>query len=335
MTQDEIMMSLCINEAWKYQTLALKNPSVGSMIVDKNGKILSLEVHNHFGNPHAEVKALKKAYEILTQKQCPFDSAIEIHQFLKANHQNIFNDCIIYVTLEPCNHYGKTPPCAELLENIKPKKIIIGAIEENQEASGGIKRLEKAGIEIISNVCNKEAKDLLYPFQRLKNTGHFNLFKIAQRLNGDYKSGKISSESSQIFTHNQRSIIDSLIISGNTIRNDLPTLDSRFSENKKSPNIKILSHQKKFDLKIPMFSIPNREIKIYNEISELGLESGFNLIEGGWELFKNLYKYIDMLLLHISPTLKNGIQNHDFLFDGELLKTQKLGNDALLWIKKS
>ncbi|PAF42967.1 bifunctional diaminohydroxyphosphoribosylaminopyrimidine deaminase/5-amino-6-(5-phosphoribosylamino)uracil reductase RibD [Helicobacter sp. 11S03491-1] len=337
MNSDEELLSLCIQEAWRYQSLTLPNPAVGAMVLGEGGEILSIRAHTRSGYAHAEINALKDAYEVLSGKVCPFSQSQDIHHYLQHHHQGIFEKCSIYVTLEPCNHYGKTPPCAELLENIRPKKIVIGALERQGEAHGGSQRLKKAGINVECGVLESGCEDLLYPFLCLRQKGHFNLFKIAQRLNGDYQSGKISGRESIEFTHNQRSIANTMIISGKTAREDKPILDARYGleiYGKKAPNIKILSTHKKFDSSIPLFHVHERHVQICSEPSELGLDCGFNLIEGGWKLFETLSSFVDMVLIHISPTIISNSANNGFFWQGKMLHTQKLGDDGLIWIKK-
>lgn len=337
MNSDEYLLSLCVNEAWKYQTLTLPNPSVGAMVVDSKGEILSVCAHQKAGCSHAEVNALKMAFEKLTGIQCDLKGAVDIHHFLRRNHKGIFRDCSIYVTLEPCNHYGKTPPCAELLEEICPKRVIIGSCENQQESKGGAERLKNCGIEVVTNVLQKECDALLYPFLCLKEKGHFNLFKIAQRLNGDYKSGLISSQEGRVFTHNQRCVADKIIISGKTMRSDKPTLDTRYSApfyQGRLPDVKILTREKPC-YEAPLFEVPDREVEFCSKVEHLKLESGFNVIEGGWDLFESLHLYVDMLLSHISPTLSADTHSKGLAWNGELLYVQKLGNDGMLWIKRS
>lgn len=162
---DNFYMRLAIDEAWKYQLLTYPNPAVGCVIV-KDGKLLSIEAHKEAGMPHAEVNALKAAYlvnnpnSVLKTK----NSSHEIHNFLLENHNGYFNDCEIYVTLEPCNHIGKTPSCANLLKELKPKRIIIAHEDINKVASGGIKTLKSVNIDVSLGCMKKEAYNLLYPF---------------------------------------------------------------------------------------------------------------------------------------------------------------------------
>ena len=132
---DNFYMQLALNEAWKYQFLTYPNPAVGCVVV-KNGELLAIEAHKQAGHAHAEVNALKAAFlkkhpnDVLKVKS----SSDDIHEYLKSNHRGFFQDCDIYVTLEPCNHVGKTPACAELLSILQPKRVIIAQEDTNKIA---------------------------------------------------------------------------------------------------------------------------------------------------------------------------------------------------------
>ncbi|MBM0610978.1 bifunctional diaminohydroxyphosphoribosylaminopyrimidine deaminase/5-amino-6-(5-phosphoribosylamino)uracil reductase [Helicobacter pylori] len=340
----ESLLEMCLNKAWEYQTLALENPSVACMVLDKNHEILSLETHKKAKTPHAEVLAAQSALKILRPSLKNDLEKLEdpktLSDFLKTRHDNAFTDCVFLITLEPCNSYGKTPACSELLEILKPKRVVI-ATEENEAKKGGLARLQKARIEtmICHNLENK-AKDLLLPFRVMEQKGRFNLFKLALRMNGDYHHGKITGQKSVIFTHNQRAVCDTLIISGKTIRTDNPLLDARFCDSfyhNKNPNIAILS-KRSIDPHSKVFSAPNRLVNIFNNPKDLPLEKGFNFIEGGWELFESLRDKIDALLLHSHASMIGEAFSALALktpFKGRLLHVQILENEALLWIENS
>ncbi|WRE19110.1 bifunctional diaminohydroxyphosphoribosylaminopyrimidine deaminase/5-amino-6-(5-phosphoribosylamino)uracil reductase [Helicobacter pylori] len=340
----ESLLEMCLNKAWEHQTLALENPSVACMVLDKHHEILSLETHKKAKTPHAEVLAAQSALKILRPHLKSDLEKLEdpkiLSDFLKTRHDNAFKDCVFLITLEPCNSYGKTPACSELLEVLKPKRVVIAA-EENEAKKGGLARLKKAHIEtmICHNLENK-AKDLLLPFRVMEQKGRFNLFKLALRMNGDYHHGKITGQKSVIFTHNQRAICDTLIISGKTIRTDNPLLDARFCDRfyrHKNPNIAILS-KRSINPSSKVFSAPNRLVNIFNNPKDLPLEKGFNFIEGGWGLFESLRDKIDALLLHSHASMINEAFNAFALktpFKGRLLHAQILENEALLWIENS
>ncbi|WRG14178.1 bifunctional diaminohydroxyphosphoribosylaminopyrimidine deaminase/5-amino-6-(5-phosphoribosylamino)uracil reductase [Helicobacter pylori] len=340
----ESLLEMCLNKAWEYQTLALENPSVACMVLDKHHEILSLETHKKAKTPHAEVLAAKSVLKILRPSLKNDLETLEdpktLSDFLKKHHDNAFTDCVFLITLEPCNSYGKTPACSELLEILKPKRVVI-ATEENEAKKGGLARLQKARIEtmICHNLENK-AKDLLLPFRVMEQKGRFNLFKLALRMNGDYHHGKITGQKSVIFTHNQRAICDTLIISGKTIRTDNPLLDARFCDSfyhNKNPNIAILS-KRSINPNSKVFFAPNRLVNIFNNPKDLPLEKGFNFIEGGWGLFESLRDKIDVLLLHSHASMIGEAFNTLALktpFKGRLLHAQILENEALLWIENS
>ncbi|WRB83898.1 bifunctional diaminohydroxyphosphoribosylaminopyrimidine deaminase/5-amino-6-(5-phosphoribosylamino)uracil reductase [Helicobacter pylori] len=340
----ESLLEMCLNKAWECQTLALENPSVACMVLDKNHEILSLETHKKAKTPHAEVLAAQSALKILRPSLKNDLEKLEdpktLSDFLKTRHDNAFTDCVFLITLEPCNSYGKTPACSELLEILKPKRVIIAA-EENEAKKGGLARLQKARIEtIICHNLENKAKDLLLPFRVMEQKGHFNLFKLALRMNGDYHHGKITGQKSVIFTHNQRAICDTLIISGKTIRTDNPLLDARFCDrfyHNKNPNIAILS-KRSISPHSKVFFAPNRLVNIFNNPKDLPLEKGFNFIEGGWGLFESLRDKIDALLLHSHASMISEAFSVIALktpFKGRLLHAQILENEALLWIENS
>ncbi|MFP6351893.1 bifunctional diaminohydroxyphosphoribosylaminopyrimidine deaminase/5-amino-6-(5-phosphoribosylamino)uracil reductase [Helicobacter pylori] len=340
----ESLLEICLNKAWEYQTLALENPSVACMVLDKRHEILSLETHKKAKTPHAEVLAAQSALKILRPHLKNDLEKLEdpkiLSDFLKTRHDNAFTDCVFLITLEPCNSYGKTPACSELLEILKPKRVVI-ATEENEAKKGGLARLQKARIEtIIYHNLENKAKDLLLPFRIMEQKGRFNLFKLALRMNGDYHHGKITGQKSVIFTHNQRAICDTLIISGKTIRTDNPLLDARFCDRfyqHKNPNIAILS-KRSINPNSKVFSVPNRLVNIFNNPKDLPLEKGFNFIEGGWGLFESLRDKIDALLLHSHASMIGEAFSTLALktpFKGRLLHAQILENEALLWIENS
>jgi len=292
-------MKLAIKEAWKYQLLTYPNPAVGATVV-KNNQVLSVEAHKVSGSSHAEVLALKEAFLIEhphSELMNIIDSK-EIHEYLSLNHDGFFQNCEIYVTLEPCNHIGKTPACAMLLETIRIQKVYIGTMDPNVNASGGYERLKSANINVEINVLKDQTDKLLYPFLKYQS-GHFNFFKIAMREDNSITGGYITTQDSLNLVHNIRTKIDLMVIGGNTVRTDRPTLDSRFSILKKSSDILIFSSKNNFDKTIPLFNIPNRKVTISNTL-DLVTEKHFVMIEGGYTLLSKITKTIDYMMIFIS-----------------------------------
>ncbi|WP_104639607.1 bifunctional diaminohydroxyphosphoribosylaminopyrimidine deaminase/5-amino-6-(5-phosphoribosylamino)uracil reductase RibD [Helicobacter bizzozeronii] len=338
---NQLCMRACVDRAWELQTLALPNPSVACMVLSGNDEVLALQAHQKANTPHAEVLALAQAFNALSPTPMPtsIDSldCEETYHFLAQNHSGLFKDCTLFVTLEPCGHFGKTPPCAELLATIQPKCVVIGALEESQEARGGVACLEGVGIQVVQGVLKSACEDLLIPFKCLQSKGFFNLFKIAMRLDGSY-GGKISGAKSQTFTHNQRGVANTLIISGQSVRTDRPTLDHRLADplyQNKLCDVAILTRDTNpLDQSIPLFSVLGRCAWVCHSLEDLPLDRGFNLIEGGLGLLESLHDQIDMLLIHthtaLTPT-DTPIQ-HTIHKNFTPRFTQIWDQDVLLWL---
>ena len=310
-------MIQAIKEAWKYQFLTYPNPAVGASVV-KDNKLLALGVHTKAGTPHAEVNAIKKAY--LQLQNDPYLSSLtnshEIHKYLIQNHNGIFNDCEIYVTLEPCNHTGRTPACANLIKELKFKKVFIGSIDPNNDAAGGIKTLKDAFIDVEIGVEKEACDNLLYPFNQWLD-GKFRFFKLAMREDGTIDGGYITTRESLSLVHEIRNMLDLLIIGGETVRKDRPKLDSRYAIINTPSDILIYSNQKKFDTSIPLFNVQNREVFIDNNINTYNQK--FVMLEGGYNLLKTLKNDMDMLMVFMSHKDKK-----ENVFDVESLGFTKI-----------
>lgn len=329
---DNFYMRLAIDEAWKHQLLTYPNPAVGCVIV-KNQRLLAVEAHKEAGMPHAEVNALKTAYlkdnpnSILKTKNSSFD----IHQFLLQNHNGFFNDCEIYVTLEPCNHIGKTPSCANLLKELKPKRVIISVKDPNKQATGGLETLKNENIDVTLGILEKDGLNLILPFISWQNKSCI-FFKMAQTLNGSI-DGKISSNRALAYVHTLRDKIDLLVIGGNSVRIDKPTLDTRYIQGK-NPDIFIYSKNKVFDTNIPLFKIPNRKVLISDDLYKL-LDYKFIMIEGVYNLLDKLKERIDFFILIISPKIRKG-QNalNEMDLDFEIIHENFIGEDKIVFLKR-
>jgi len=327
---DRFFMSLAINEAWKYQFLTYPNPAVGAVVVKNESEILSIEAHKKAGSAHAEVEAIKKAYIKLSNNNRikKLKTPEQIHQFLYNNHNNLFKDCKIYVTLEPCMHYGKTPPCSLLIKTLGFKEVIIGSTDPNKKASGAIKYLKAHNINIkrvLKNKCNI----LIEPFLQWSKK-RFIFFKHAQTLNGAVKGGYISSKKTLHFVHQIRDKIDLIVIGGNTVRIDRPRLDSRLC-NGAAPDVLIFSREKKFDKSIPLFKVKNRKVFISDNLN-LIKSYNFIMIEGISELYQKLSKITHWHLSLISPKLrKTGKFNANA--NEVILHEFKKGKDLVVFLK--
>lgn len=329
---DNFYMKLAIDEAWKYQLLTYPNPAVGCVIV-KDGSLLSIEAHKEAGMPHAEVNALKAAYLIKNPNSIlkTKSSSFEIHDFLLKNHNGYFNDCEIFVTLEPCNHIGKTPSCANLLKELKPKRVIISVKDPNINAAGGLETLINEDIDVSVGILEKEGLNLIRPFISWQNKSCI-FFKMAQTLNGSI-DGKISSNRVLAYVHALRDKIDLLAIGGNSVRVDKPTLDSRYIQGN-NPDIFIYSKNKIFDKNIPLFNIPNRKVIISDDLFKL-LDYKFIMVEGTYNLLDKLKERIDFVVLLINPKIRKGNNAlNEIDIDFEIMHENYIGDEKVVFLKR-
>lgn len=325
-------MKLALEEAWKFQLLTYPNPAVGCTITDKDNRLLAVEAHQKSGEAHAEVLALKTAYLKLTNdiKILTCKSSHEIHNYLLAHHKGCFKDVTLHVTLEPCSHEGKTPSCAKLISNLGVKKVIIASKDESQNAKGGCEILSIS--DVITEFSSSQTKGdaLLIPFVKWNQEG-FVFFKWAQRLDGTIDGGTISSLESRTLVHQMRSRCDLLVIGGETVRKDRPTLDARLCDGR-APDILIVSSQKDFDKTIPLFGIPNRKVMIENSFEKIK-EYKCVMIEGGAKMFESSKNIVDLHLCFVAPKSGGTIRFMNEKESFELLHVRELSEDILIWMK--
>ena len=209
-------MKLALTEAKKAIGRTSPNPAVGALIV-KDGQILSKGYHRKAGQPHAEVEAFNKV-----GGYCP--------------------GATLYVTLEPCNHTGKTPPCTQSILKAKIAKVVVGAMDPNPGVEGGgCGFLADNGLEVRSGVLEKACLKLNEDFFTFITTGRpFVIAKSAQTLDGwiatSLKDSKwITNEKSRGFVHGLRDRVDAIMVGVGTVVADNPSLTTRL-KNKKGKN---------------------------------------------------------------------------------------------------
>ncbi|MDZ8227321.1 MULTISPECIES: bifunctional diaminohydroxyphosphoribosylaminopyrimidine deaminase/5-amino-6-(5-phosphoribosylamino)uracil reductase RibD [unclassified Nostoc] len=205
---DSRMMLRCLELARRALGRTSPNPLVGAVIV-KDGEIVGEGFHPRAGEPHAEVFALRAAG----------DRA---------------RGATIYVSLEPCNHYGRTPPCSEGLIQAGVAKVVVGMVDPNPlVAGGGIARLRAAGIEVLVGVeeaaCHQLNEAFVYRILYKRPLG---ILKYAMTLDGKIAttsghSAWVTSQEARTEVHQLRAACDAIIVGGNTVRQDNPYLTTR------------------------------------------------------------------------------------------------------------
>ncbi|KJH72960.1 5-amino-6-(5-phosphoribosylamino)uracil reductase [Aliterella atlantica CENA595] len=205
---DRDMMQRCLSLARKALGRTAPNPLVGAVIV-QDRQIVGEGFHPGAGQPHAEVFALRAAG----------DRA---------------QGATIYVNLEPCNHYGRTPPCSEALVAAQVAKVVVGMVDPDPRVSGGgIARLQAAGIEVVVGVEEADCRQLNEAFiHRILYQQPLGILKYAMTLDGKIATNNghsawITAELARNEVHQLRAACDAVIIGGNTLRKDNPQLTTR------------------------------------------------------------------------------------------------------------
>lgn len=186
------------------------NPMVGCVIVNED-QIIGEGFHEIYGGPHAEVNAINSVKNL-----------------------ELLSESTAYVSLEPCAHWGKTPPCANLLVEKGLKKVVIGALDSNPLVGGkGVEILRKAGIEVVMGVLEKEARlQNRRFFTQIEKKRPYVILKWAQSKDGfvarsDYSSKWISNARSRQLVHKWRAEEDAILVGKNTAKYDNPSLTVR------------------------------------------------------------------------------------------------------------
>ena len=212
MTDDERYMRRCIQLAKNGLQNAKPNPMVGAVIVSADGRIIGEGYHVRCGEGHAEVNAFAS---------------------VRREDEVLLPESTIYVSLEPCSHYGKTPPCADLIIKKGVRRVVVGCIDEFAEVQGrGIRKLREAGIEVEVGVLEEECKALnhrFFTFHREKRP--YIILKWAQTANGfiddNHKPTQISNAFTKMLSHKLRAEEDAILVGRVTEERDHPQLTVR------------------------------------------------------------------------------------------------------------
>jgi len=206
--EDLSFMGEVLNLARKGAGSVSPNPLVGCVVV-KNNRIIGRGYHRYFGGPHAEVYAIRSAGKRI-------------------------RGSTLYVNMEPCNHYGKTPPCTNLIIKKGIKRVVVGLRDPNPIVSGkGIAQLRKAHIQVDVGILQHECEKLNEMFTTfITHRRPFVTLKIAQTLDGKIslphaRSRWITNDTSRHIVHALRSVYDAVLVGAGTVRIDNPKLTVR------------------------------------------------------------------------------------------------------------
>jgi diaminohydroxyphosphoribosylaminopyrimidine deaminase / 5-amino-6-(5-phosphoribosylamino)uracil reductase len=250
MSHDEMYMRRAIELAQKGLGSVSPNPMVGCVIVHGD-TVIGEGYHQQYGGPHAEPNAV---------------AAVK--------NQDLLTESTVYVTLEPCAHWGKTPPCANLLVEKKVKKVIIGALDTNPLVAGkGIEILRAAGIEVVSGILEQEVRfqnRRFFCFMEKKRP--YIILKWAQTADGfiarkNFDSKWISNSLSRQLVHRWRAEEDGIMVATNTARYDDPQLNVRDWAGRNPTRI-VLDKHRALDQKLNLFDQSQATICYTGDYSE-------------------------------------------------------------------
>lgn len=230
MNDDFAWMRLAIREARKGQGKTSPNPCVGAVIV-KGNRLIAKGWHRKAGTPHAEVHALRAAGRAA-------------------------KGATIYVTLEPCNHTGRTPPCTQAILKSGISRVVVGMLDPNPlVAGGGCRFLAAQGIEVSHGLCEDQCRALNRPFIKHITTGlPWVIMKAGASLDGRIaaksgQSGWITNEKSRLHVHRLRSRVDAILVGSATALADDPSLTTRLPNGRGRDSLRIILDS---NLRIPV-----------------------------------------------------------------------------------
>ncbi len=336
-------MSRCIQLAKNGLGTTYPNPLVGSVIVH-NGKIIGEGWHYKAGQPHAEVNAIASV----------------------TSNSHLLKEATIYVSLEPCSHFGKTPPCSDLIISRGIKKVVIGSTDPNPQVAGrGIKKLQDAGCEVVSGVLEQECIELnkrFFTFHSKKRPYIF--LKWAQTADGfvaplqesrtETKPIWITNEFSRQLVHKIRSEEMAILVGTKTVIDDNPSLTVRdWTGNNPTRvvidrELKLPSHSSIFDrsVKTYVFTEKNKASsknetqfvqidfskEIAPQICDVLYEKGIQslIVEGGpktLQTFINVHLWDEALVFSGPANFEQGVSAP--VFKGVLISEEKIKKDSL------
>ncbi len=298
-----LYMQRCLQLARLGEYYVAPNPMVGAVLVDADGAIISEGWHEQYGGPHAEVNCLNRAFG---------HEPLVMSHHAANNERRIANSATLFVSLEPCSHYGKTPPCADLIINKGIKRVVVGCLDPNPRVAGnGVCKLQEAGVEVITGVLEQECRELNKRFICLQEKRRpYVILKWAQTVDGvmgvapllSPQGGKIgtvprfviSNPITNPIVHKMRAENMAILVGTNTALLDNPKLlNTHWSG--RNPIRVLLDRHRRVPPTARIFS-PEAETIVYSEntdwdfvLSDLASRNIHSvLVEGGAKVLQNI-----------------------------------------------
>ena len=267
---DESYMQRCLQLAALGLGKTSPNPMVGAVIVHQD-RIIGEGYHHLYGEAHAEVNAINSVKD-----------------------KTLLTESTLYVNLEPCSHFGKTPPCADAIIRFGIPKVVIGSHDYHDKVNGsGVRKLRDAGVEVIENVCRNDCELLnrrFFTFHRQHRP--YIILKWAQTRDGFMdidRSGSsttsywITNSALKVLTHKWRSEEDAILVGYRTMKNDQPQLTTREYPGK-SPQRFVVQRDTNIISPLPYTPLPMDAKEAIDVLYQLNIQSV--IIEGGKNTLK-------------------------------------------------
>ena len=262
---DETYMRRCIQLASLGLGKTSPNPMVGAVIVHQD-RIIGEGYHHRCGEAHAEVNAINSVKDLALLKEST-----------------------LYVNLEPCSHFGKTPPCADAIIRHGIPKVVIGSIDYHDKVNGaGVRKLCDAGVEVVENICREECEELnkrFFSFHRkhrpyiiLKWAQTRDGFMDIDRSDSNTTTYWITNPALKVLTHKWRGEEDAILVGYRTMLNDQPQLTTREYPGK-NPQRFVMQRDEEIISTLPYTSLPDNAKEAAEKMYHLNIQSV--IIEGG------------------------------------------------------
>ena len=262
---DETYMCRCLQLASLGLGKTSPNPMVGAVIVHQ-GTVIGEGYHHRCGEPHAEINAINSIKDLALLKEST-----------------------LYVNLEPCSHFGKTPPCADAIIRHGIPKVVIGSIDYHDKVNGnGVRKLREAGVEVVENVCREECEELnkrFFTFHRKHRP--YIILKWAQTRDGFMDIDRSGSETTaywitnpalKVLSHKWRGEEDAILVGYRTMLNDRPQLTTREYPGK-NPQRFVMQRGEDIVSPLPYLPLPDNAKEAVEKMHQLNIHSV--IIEGG------------------------------------------------------
>lgn len=319
MTRDEMYMSRCLQLAALGLGKVQPNPMVGAVIVHHD-TIIGEGWHRQYGQGHAEVNA-----------------------FASVTQPELLKESTMYVSLEPCSHFGKTPPCADAIIRHGIPKVVIGTVDSNAKVNGGgIKKLQDAGIEVVTGVLADQCKELnrrFFTYHEQKRP--YVILKWAMTRNGymdidrqQQPDGQywITNPELKTIVHQWRSEEDAILIGYNTMVNDKPQLTTRLFPGK-DPQRFVCQRNPESSETAYYHALPENPAEAMQQLYEQKIQSV--IVEGGR---KTLQRFIDSQLWDEARILvgdqlwESGVKAP--LLDGICVKEESIHDNTIRYVRR-